>query len=194
MSYATVAQALDRWPPDITTHLDADVSTLLDSASQEMDAWSGRRPMASRTVTEERVFPRQGRTSTRQLHLPDYPVRRPDLWGLTLTSIAVYDNQFTQQSTVSTPDSSCEKAPEMWGLIVLPAANPVYDDDWFALCTYTAGYTSVPADLMEACVLWAESHLRTSLGIGGREEIVPGAFARSRAEHLLQPWRKVAVA
>ena len=203
MSYCTAQQWSDRYG-HYDDHLTAgQVDLMIAEASAMMDQFMARRSLHTKTVTDLRWRHRGGNPQT--IYLPDYPPLEPDKWFCRLTALTIYEWDGDVRHTVSDPDTTCKKWVEQTGKVILPSSVDVQDGD-IVEASYFCGYGSIaakpsntmtsvsPATLRAACLEWTKSLVLTALGQRGEFEMISEAgIAKSKAQEMLLPWRRLAV-
>lgn len=203
MSYATSQQWTDRYGHYDDNLTAGQVDLMLAEASAFMDNFMGRRSLYAKTVTSMR-WTHRGR-DPQSVFLPDYPPLEVDKWFCRLSALSIYDADGDLRYTVSSPDTTCVKWVEQAGRVVLPSSVDVRDGD-VVQASYFCGYGSiaalpsntttsvVPAVLRAACLEWTKSLVLTALGQRGEFEMLSEAgIAKSKAQEMLLPWRRLAV-
>lgn len=120
---------------------------------------------------------------TRQFWVREFPSRYPEMWTGAISAITLY-RSFSGSATVST--STIQYEPEtghvrfQLGTFVPPGTT--------IRVTYSGGYSTIPADLVEACKFMAASIAVKELDpVDGHTQHDPGAL-RAEAMEMLGPY------
>jgi hypothetical protein len=132
--------------------------------------------------------------------VPDWPlVAQPDKWAyFNFDAFALYNGDYDLQETVTVGDIETGLAAYERGLIILPDTVS-FDDGWWCLATYDAGYADgsgtadIPEVLVEAAALEARALIYGRLGQSAGNVVDAAGFREdailsSRARDLLDPY------
>tara|TARA_Y100000034_G_scaffold119126_1_gene160567 strand:+ start:171 stop:803 length:633 start_codon:yes stop_codon:yes gene_type:complete len=182
-----LTEALSVASTTINKHLHTPLGHTLEPATHTNVRWRARR------------LPEHA-ASGRHLRVPDWPlVAQPDKWAyFNFDSLALYNGDYDLQETVTVGDIETGLAAYERGLIILPDTVS-FDDGWWCLATYDAGYATaggtadIPEVLVEAAALEARALVYGRLGQSAGNVVDAAGFREdailsSRARDLLDPY------